>query len=79
MPRRLTPEQYLVNLSLQPRLDLMTSVPRYSDFRPCCRVEPFVMLGAMLSELASCRSQLFKQLIIFHNIKELFVLMTMQR
>lgn len=52
----------------------MAAVSWNSDFRPCAGVRPFIVLGTMLSEQATCFPQLFKKLIIFHKIKELFCL-----
>nr|DAG17823.1 MAG TPA: hypothetical protein [Caudoviricetes sp.] len=37
-----------------------------SDFHPILGIEPFIVLGTMSSDKASCFSQLIVQLIVFH-------------
>jgi hypothetical protein len=52
----------------------MAAMSWNSDFHPCLRVSPFIVLGAMISEKASCLFQLTVKLIVLHTLKELFCL-----
>ena len=44
----------------------MATVSWYSDFHPILGIEPFIVLGTMLSDKASRFSLLIVQLIVFH-------------